>query len=69
MEAAHGDWNSGGAEWSSDVEGARVLVRLYADERNTSEIAVTPKAGEEHRHVNPGVGLVNHLDVDSDFRP
>ena len=46
-----------------------ILVRLNADERDESEIAVAPKAGEERRHVDARVGLVDHLDVDGDVRP
>ena len=42
MEASHGDGESCGPERSCDVEGAGILVRLNADERNKPEIAVAP---------------------------
>ncbi len=66
MEAAHGYRNSSDAEWSCDVEGAGVLVRLYTDEGNTPKFAVTPKASKQLRYINTGIRLVNHLDVDRD---
>ena len=69
VEAAHGDRDAGLAERPRDVEGARILVRLDADQRDKPEIAVPPKAGEQRRHVDAGVGLVDRLDVDGDVRP
>ena len=66
MEAAHGDRDSGLPERSRDVERARILVRLHADERDESEIAVAPKTGEQRGDVDAGVGLVDHRDVDGD---
>ena len=61
MEASHGHGNSGCPERTCDVEGARILVRLNADERDTSEIAVAPKAGNQRRDVDARVGLVDDL--------
>jgi hypothetical protein len=42
---------------------------LNANERNEPEIAVTPKAGEQRRHIDPCVRFVHGLDVDGDIRP
>ena len=68
MEASDGNGNPGFPERSCDVEGAGILVGLNADERNEPEIAVTPKAREERRHIDPRVGLVDRRDVDGDVR-
>ena len=69
METTHGNLDPGLAERSGDVEGARVLVRLDADESDQSEIAVAPKTGEKRGYVDVGVRLVDHRDVDGDVRP
>ena len=69
METADGDRDSGLPERSRDVEGARILVRLDADERDQPEIAVTSKTGEKRGYVDARVRLVDHLDVDGDVRP
>ena len=69
VEAAHGDGNPGRAERPRDVERAGILVRLNADERDKPEIAVPPEAGEQRRHVDARVRLVDHFDVDGDVRP
>jgi hypothetical protein len=69
VEASDGDGNPSLPERSCDVEGARILVGLNADERNKPKIAVTPKASEQRRHVYAHVCLVDHLDVDGDVRP
>ena len=52
-----------------DVERARILVRLDADQRDQAEIAVAPEPGEQRRHVDARVGLVDRLDIDGDVRP
>jgi len=69
VEASDGDGNPSLPERSCDVEGARILVGLNADERNKPKSAVTPKASEQRRHVDAHVCLVDHLDVDGDVRP
>ncbi len=61
-------WNSGSPERPRNVEGARILVRLDTDQRNHAETTVTPQTGDECRHIDAGVRLVDHLDVDVDVR-
>ncbi len=68
MEASDSDGDPSFAERSRDVESAGILVRLNADERNDPEIAITTKAGEESRHVDARIRLVDRLDVDGDVR-
>jgi hypothetical protein len=69
VEATHGDRDPGLSERPRNVEGTRILIRLNADERNEPEIAVTPKAGEQRRHIDPCVRFVDGLDVDGDVQP
>ena len=69
MEAAHGNGNSGGLERSCNVEGAGILVRLNTNKRDKPEVAVAPEAGEQRRHVDARVRLVDHFNVDGDVRP
>jgi hypothetical protein len=68
MEAAHGDVDPGLAERSCNIESARILVRLDTGQRDEAEVTVRSEAGEERRHVDARVGLVDHLDVDGDVR-
>ena len=68
MEAAQGDLYPSLAERSCDIESARILVRLDTGQRDEAEITVRSEAGEERRHVDARVGLVDHLDVDGDVR-
>ena len=69
MEAAHGDRQSGVAERPGDVERARILVGLNADQRDHSEIAVRAKFRQKGGNVDPRIGLVDRHDVDGDFGP
>jgi hypothetical protein len=69
VEASHGNANPGGPEWPRNVERAWILVRLYADKRHTSEIAVAPEAGKQRGYVNTRVRFVDHFDFDGDVRP
>ena len=69
VEAADGDGYPGFPKQSRDVEGAGILIGLNADERNKPETAVTPKAGQERRHVDACVRLVDRFDIDGDVWP
>ena len=66
VKSAERDRNAGGAEGTRDVEGARVLVRLHSHEREQAEIAVAPEAPDQLADVDPGIGLVDEVDVDLD---
>jgi hypothetical protein len=63
MKATHRHGNAGCPEWACDVEGARILILLNADERNTSEIVVTLESGQQRRDVDARVGFVDDFDV------
>ena len=63
METAYCYGDPSAPEWSCDVQCARVLVRLHADERNTSEFTVTSEAREKRWDVDACVRFVDDLDV------
>ena len=69
VEPAHGHRDAGIAERAGDVEGARILVGLDADQRQQAEVAMRPKALEQHRDLDPAIGLVDGIDVEDDIRP
>jgi hypothetical protein len=47
VKSADCDRYTSGPERPSDIEGARVLVGLNSNQRDKSEIAVTPETGDE----------------------
>ncbi len=63
------DRDASGAERAGDIEGARILVRLDANERKQPKIAVSTKPLEQFGHVNARMRLVNCLDNDRDVPP
>ena len=69
MEAADGDGDPCVPKRTCDVESARTLVRLNADECNKPEIVVEPKASEDRRDIDACVRFIDRLDVDGDIRP
>ena len=66
MEPADHHRDAGGAELAADVERARELVRLHADQADEARLAahVTDQALDVH----DGVALVERLDRDVDVR-
>ena len=66
MEAAHRHRNAGVAKRLGDVEGARILVRLHADQPEQAEIAMLAEAPDQLLDVDAGIGLVDDVDVDFD---
>jgi hypothetical protein len=46
VKSAHCDRDADSAERASDIEGARILVRLDANKGNQTKIAVTAKPPE-----------------------
>ena len=69
MKAAHGDLNAGIAERARNIERARILVRLHADQSEQAKIAVLAETAEQLRDIHPRMGLVDDVDVDGDVRP
>jgi len=41
---------------------------LNANEGDTSELAVTPKMGNQHRYIHASIRLVDNLYIDGDIR-
>ena len=66
MESAEHDRNARRAERTCEVERARILVGLDAHQPDHAEIAVAPEAAQELRNFDPGIGLVDDLDIDRD---
>ena len=54
------------AQHAGDVDGARELVRLHADQTDHAEIAVLAEQLDDIIDPDPGVGLVEGCDVDLD---
>jgi hypothetical protein len=66
MEAADRDRQAGRPQRPGDVEGAGELVALHADQKDETEIAVPPEAFDDLLRPDPGVDLVERIDVDVD---
>jgi hypothetical protein len=45
------------------------LVRLHADQGNQAKIAIAAIPGDERRHIDASVGLVDGIDFDFDLGP
>src|SRR5262249_47618838 len=52
-----------------NIERARILVGLHADEPNKSEISVAAKVGNDPVDADAGVGLVDGCYIDIDIGP
>ena len=55
-----------GAELPRQIERARILVRLHADQTDETKAAVALETLEQRRHIDPGVDLVDRIDIDAD---
>ncbi len=69
MEAADHHRHAGGAQRPGDVERARKLVRLHADQADQAEPAVAGKLANDLFRPDACVGLVDRRDVDRDVGP
>ena len=67
MEAADHHWNAGGAQRPRDVERARKLVRLHADQPDHAEAAMARELRDNVFGADARVGLVNRGNVDLDI--
>ena len=67
VESAERHRNARRAERTRDIERARILVRLHADQRQQPEIVVAAEAADQLRDVDAGIGLVDQVDVDLDI--
>ena len=69
MEAAHRHRQAGLEELAGEVDGARELVALHADQANQRLAAAALDIGDNAIGAHPRVGLVERLDLDVDIRP
>ena len=69
MEAAHRHRQAGLEELAGEVDGARELVALHADQADQRLAAAAPDVGDDAVGADPRVGLVERLDDDVDVRP
>ena len=67
VKAADDDRNARGAERPCDVERAGILVGLHADERDHAEAVVFAEPAQQLGNVDPGIGLVDDVDLDIDI--
>ena len=68
VKAADHDRNAVLAERTREIERARVLIALHADQRDHAEPVGFAKLAEQLANVDAGVGLVDHVDDDVDIR-
>ena len=52
MKAADHDWDAGCAQRAGDIERARILVGLHADQRDQAEVAVPRGSGDQRRDID-----------------
>ena len=69
MEAADDDRNAGGAQRLGDMQRARILVGLHADQADEAEIIVGAHLGDDAIDADARIGLVDGDDVDVDVGP
>jgi predicted RNA methylase len=67
VEAADADLGTGGAEAASEVEGARMLIGLDADQRHRAAAAGCGDSARDALRPHPRVGLVDGRDDDVDI--
>ncbi len=58
--------NARGAERPRDVERARILIGLHADQPDHAEAARFTEAAQQFRHIDAGIGFVDDVDLDID---
>ena len=68
VKAADGDVDAGSAERPGDVQRARILIGLHADQPDHAEAVMLAEAAQQLGDVDPRIGLVDHVDVDVDIR-
>ena len=68
VKPAEHDLDPSGPEWAGDVEGTRILVRLYADQPHETEVVVPTEIGNDVVNANARVGLIDGRYTDIDIR-
>ena len=68
VESAERDLDSGGAQLARDIDRARELVGLHADQQHDAAVRVAPEPANYLAHRHFGVGLVVRLDLEIDAR-
>ena len=69
MEAAHRHRQAGLEELAGEVDGARELVALHADQADQRLAAAALDVGDDAVGAHPRIGLVERLDEDVDVGP
>ena len=69
VEAADHHLDAGLAQRTGDIERARELVRLHADEAHQPEAVVVADTRDDVLGLDPRIGLVHRGDVDLDIGP
>ena len=69
MEAAHRHRQAGLEELAGEIDGARELVGLHADQADQRLAAAALDVGDDAVGADPRIGLVERLDDDVDVRP
>jgi hypothetical protein len=67
VEAADHHRNAGLAQRPREVERARKLIRLHANQTHHAEAIVALELLDDVLDVDPGIGLVHRADVDRDI--
>jgi len=66
VKAADGDLHAGGAQLAGDVDGARKLVGLHADQAHQAVAAVALETRDGLAQRQAGGGLITDSDLDVD---
>ena len=69
MKAADADLHAGGEEWVGDIDGARKLIRLHADEADQGTAAGLVDLADDAVRAYPPVRLVVRVQTDFRIRP
>ena len=69
VEAADDDRDAGVAQRLGDMQRARILVRLHADQADEAEIIVGAHLGDDAVDADARIGLVDRRDLDVDVGP
>ena len=67
METADDDRDAGGAQRLGDMQRARILIGLHADQADETEIIVGPHLRDDAVDAHARIGLVDGDDVDIDI--
>jgi hypothetical protein len=67
VEPADNDGNAGSPQRPGDMQRARILIGLHADQADKTEIAIGAHGGDDAIDAHPRIGLVDGGDFDLDI--